>query len=276
MATPHTHARENDPVIAQQPPVVLDIGEQPSGTRWSTSERFGRLLSPFRQRHRSHHEDAADTPGAAQRAAPFRALDHQQDLALLKLVQRLFLPVGQSSDGYRSVVFASPSATADDVAATTAETLAAHTGRRVCLVDASLRDAALHRRYALDNSVGWFDVLTGSCTASEAAVSISPKLWVIPAGPRRPDRVPSIDHLRGGVASLLSRFDFVLYSGNTLDPDIDVAQLATLVDGLIVVLTPTSRRDDTSRFLDHLRGARARVLGAVIRSGTNTLHQGEV
>lgn len=275
MAIPNTQPRENDSFIASAP-VVLDVGARSHGTKWHTSETVGRLLSPFRGRNRTKAADeAGSTSHVAQPLAASRTLDRPDDLALLKLVQRLFLPVGLSSDGYRSVVFASAAGGVDDVAANTAETLAAHTGRRVCLVDSSLRDPAVHRRFAVDNSIGWSDILTGSCTASEAAVSISPKLWVVPAGPRRPDRVSSLEHLRVGVASLVARFDFVLFSGNVLDSDPDIAQLATLVDGLVLVVDPTSRRDDAARFLDHLRAARARVLGAVVRTASPADRRGE-
>jgi hypothetical protein len=272
MMTAHDMSADSAADLIHEDGHVLDAVDVSAVPR-EPSTRFTRLLTPLRWAGRSRSEASgttastvadAEVPGAGAGEAPGH-------LELLKLVQRLFLPVGLASDGFRSVVFASMTPWTDAAAADTAETLVAYTGRRVCLVDANVRDPILHRRFAVDNSLGWADVVSGVCPASEAAVSVRPKLWLVTAGLRRPDRETAPDHLRQGVASLIAQFDFVVFSAGMTDCESETAQLGALTDGLVMVLDGASvRRDDATRTLEQLRAARTRVLGAVLRSAPSS------
>ena len=100
---------------------------------------------------------AAFDPSTANTPAVKRVDDRDAQYEVLKLVQSLFLPLGTSTDGLRSVMFAAPESSqhSETTSAVTAETLAAHTGRTVCLVDANVRDPFLHRHFCVGNSIGF-------------------------------------------------------------------------------------------------------------------------
>ena len=201
-------------------------------------------------------------------AAPARRDDRAPHEAL-KLVQSLFLPLGTSTDGLRSVMFAAPESGqhSETTSALTAETLAAHTGRTVCLVDANLRDPFLHRHFSVGNSSGFFDVLSGTHGAASVAVPVASKLWLVPAGLRRPRQAPVQNGLASAVADLLATFEFVLFGACSLGSQPDAIQLALAVDGVVLVVDhERTRRDAARRSVDALQAAHARVLGVVLRS----------
>ena len=198
-----------------------------------------------------------------------RVDDRDTQHEVLKLVQSLFLPLGPSTDGLRSVMFAAPesSSHSETTSASTAETLAAHTGRTVCLVDANLRDPFLHRHFHVGNSVGFSDVLSGTHAAASVAVPVASRLWLVPAGLRRPRQAAVQDGLSRGVADLLGTFDFVLFGACSLGAQPDAIQLALSVDGVVLVVDhERTRRDAARRSVDVLQAAQARVLGVVFRS----------
>ncbi|MEQ1907324.1 MAG: hypothetical protein ABMA15_00775 [Vicinamibacterales bacterium] len=203
-------------------------------------------------------------------APPVKCVDNRDaQHEVLKLVQSLFLPLGSSTDGLRSVMFAAPESSqhSETTSALTAETLAAHTGRTVCLVDANVRAPFLHRHFRVGNSIGFSDVLSGTRAATSVAVPVASKLWLVPAGLRRPRQAPVQDGLSRAVADLLSTFDFVLFGACSLGSQPDAIQLALLVDGVVLVVDhERTRRDAARRSVDVLQAAQARVLGVVLRS----------
>ena len=209
--------------------------------------------------------DPATASAPAMRGVNDRDTQHE----VLKLVQSLFLPLGTSTDGLRSVMFAAPESGqhSETTSASTAETLAAHTGRTVCLVDANVRDPFLHRLFHVGNVAGFTDVLSGTHAAASVAVPVASKLWLVPAGLRRPGQAPVADGLVRGVADLLATFDFVLFGACSLGAQPDAIQLALSVDGVVLVVDhERTRRDAARRSVDVLQAAHARVLGVVFRS----------
>lgn len=212
---------------------------------------------------------SAYDPSTASAPAVTRVDDRDAQYEVLKLVQSLFLPLGTSTDGLRSVMFAAPEASqhSETTSALTAETLAAHTGRTVCLVDANVRDPFLHRHFRVGNSIGFSDVLSGSRAAASVAVPVASKLWLVPAGLRRPRHAPVEDGLSRAVADLLATFDFVLFGACSLGSQPEAIRLALSVDGVVLVVDhERTRRDTARRSVDVLQAAQARVLGVVFRS----------
>lgn len=211
---------------------------------------------------------AYDRAAGSAAASPRSVDDHDAQHEILRLVQHLFLPVGTSPDGMRSVMFAAPDATqqSETTSALTAETLAAHTGRTVCLVDANVRDPFLHRHFRVGNSVGFSDLVCGTQVAAGVAVQVASNLWIVPAGPRRPRQAPLHDGLPRGVADLLATFDFVLFGACSLGAQPDAMQLAVSVDGVVLVADyEKTRRDAARRSVEVLQAANAHVLGVVFR-----------
>ena len=256
---------------------------RPSSTR--TSELVGRRTSvgsttsrtDIERRVLSDGDLAVATPSASfghdnvpgeRPRLPDGAADSETRHELLKLVQRLFLPVGTSTEGARVVMFAAPEPIrdAETTSVFAAETLAAFTGRMVCLVDANIRDPFLHRRFTVGNAVGFSDLLAGTHTVPEVSTQIARALWLVPAGPRRSSQEGEPGMRTRAVADLVATFDFVLIAACSLGLDADAIELARSVDGVVLVVDhATTRRDAARRGVDALRAANVRVSGVVLK-----------
>jgi Mrp family chromosome partitioning ATPase len=191
---------------------------------------------------------------------------HEARHALSTLVRQIFAPPG-NVDGLRSVMFTSPIPMqgSESTSAATAECLAAQTGRSVCLVDANLRDPFLHRRYGVDNRAGFSDVLTGTHPLTQVAVKVASQLWLLPAGPRRPSQPVPSTRLRHSVADLLARFDYVLLGACSLGARPDAVQLASTIDGVVLVVeSDRTPRDVARQNVALLQRAHVRLLGVVL------------
>ena len=199
---------------------------------------------------------------------PDGASENETRHELLKLVQRLFLPVGTSTEGARVVLFAAPEPVrdADTTSVVAGETLAAFTGRMVCLVDANIRDPFLHRRFTVGNAAGFSDLLAGTHTVPEVSTQVARALWLVPAGPRRSSSEIEPGARTRAVADLVASFDFVLIAACSLGIDADTIELARSVDGVVLVVDhATTRRDAARRSVDALRAADVRVSGVVLK-----------
>lgn len=210
--------------------------------------------------------EAGSNQGSSRHAA---SADDPTRHELLKLVQRLFLPVGTTTEGVRSVMFATPEPTrdGDTTSVLAAETLAAFTGRTVCLVDANVRDPFLHRRFSTANDVGWSDLLADTHTPAAVSTQVARTLWLVPSGQRRPDADVQSGARQRAVAHLLSTFDFVLFAACSLGIRAEAIELAQSVDGVVLVLDHAATRRDTARnSVETLQAADARVSGVVLKS----------
>jgi Mrp family chromosome partitioning ATPase len=220
----------------------------------------------------AHDAGSSAGSGAGSSAAPRRHASAAEDETrheLLKLIQRLFLPVGTSTEGVRSVMFAAPEPTRDGetTSVLAAETLAAFTGRTVCLVDANLRDPFLHRRFTVANEVGFADLLAGTHTPAAVSTQIARTLWLVPSGQRRLSAEVESGARQRAVAHLLSTFDFVLFAACSLGIRADAIDLAQSVDGVVLILDhAATRRDIARKSVEVLQAADARVSGVVLKS----------
>lgn len=187
---------------------------------------------------------------------------------LLELVQRLFLPVGTSRDGLRSVVFASPegSHAADLTGVSVAETLAQHTRRSVCVVDANLRDPFLHHRFALGNRLGLADVLLDARMLDAAVAQVESTVWVLPAGQRVPGQSLASSAHADAVAALHDAFDIVVMCACARSVEAETTALAHAADGVVLVIDPKTRRDVARRSVTALQTADCRVSGVVLHT----------
>jgi capsular exopolysaccharide synthesis family protein len=170
---------------------------------------------------------------------------------------------------YRSLLVTS--ASPGEGKTTTAANLAgahAEQGRRTLLIDGDLRRPSVHRNFGLPSVVGLSNVLLGEVPWREALISIegSGGLDILPAGP--PSRKAS-DLVGRGLAELLeeasAEYDLVILDGPPLLGFAEPLQMATAVDGVLVV----TRAGETSRkavatVLSTLHRLRAKVLGVVL------------
>lgn len=170
--------------------------------------------------------------------------------------------------GARALLFTSPGRGEGKsvMAANLAITMGQEIQQRVCLVDASLRDASIHDLFGLPDSPGLVDVLNGEVTLDEALVTLDEyQLTVLPAGklPRHPAELLAGREMRRLLDLLRSRFDRVIIDAPPALPMADVSILTPLVDGvLMVVRAGMTGTPDLQRALGSLDTSR--VLGVVL------------
>src|SRR5579862_4891085 len=169
----------------------------------------------------------------------------------------------------RSVLLtsASPSEGKSTVAAHLAATHAEQF-HRTLLIDADLRRPSAHKFFHLSNRVGLSNVLLGELPWREVMVRPNDALdlYVLPAGPttRR-----AADLVGRGLGQLLEEvsqeFDFVILDAPPLLGFAEPLQMATAVDGVIIVTRAgqTSRKGVAS-VLSTLARLRANVIGVVL------------
>ncbi len=155
---------------------------------------------------------------------------------------------------------------------TTAGNLAAamaQRGQRVILVDADLRRPTVHTRFRLSNHVGLTTLLRESSVDPESVLfeTAVPGLRVLPSGPLPPN--PSVllasQRMKQALAALDAVTDIVIIDSPPVNLASDATVLATLVDGVVMVIKAGStRRDDAARAMEGLRQVNTHILGAVL------------
>ena len=144
----------------------------------------------------------------------------------------------------------------------------AEQGRKTLLIDGDLRKPSVHKRFNLSPAKGLSNVLTAECDWRSLLVSPDnlPDLHILPAGP--PSR-RAADLIARGLEEVLEQacaeYDLVVLDGPPLLGFAEPLQMATIVDGVIIV----TRAGETSRkavanVVTTLRRVRANVLGIVL------------
>ncbi len=154
---------------------------------------------------------------------------------------------------------------------TTASNLAvsfAQQGMRVLLADCDLRRAAVHRLFSIPREPGLSDLVLGYETeeAVTRATSVS-GLYVIPAGklPPNPSELLAGEGMRKTLAALTEGYDVIVIDTPPLLAASDAAIIATLADGVIMVIR--AGKTDIAAALQstqQLNAVGARVVGAVL------------
>jgi len=144
----------------------------------------------------------------------------------------------------------------------------ANSGQRVLLVDCNFRRPGIGPRFNGTNSHGLSNVLIGDRTLEECATrSEIPNLDVLPTGPMAPTPAELLgsENMRKLLDDALTRYDRVVLDGPPALLISDATVLATLVDGVILVI----RADENTKGLvrrarEQLEKISARVLGAIL------------
>jgi capsular exopolysaccharide synthesis family protein len=153
---------------------------------------------------------------------------------------------------------------------TTAKSLArnfAQLGKRVLLVDADLRNPALHRAFATENNTGLSNCLSGAAKAGQCIQRLEPNISVITSGPLPPNPAELLASAR--MTSLLTqareRFDQIIIDAPPVLGLADAPILANLAEGtLLVVESGKSRVGAVQVSIKRLLAARAHLIGAVL------------
>ena len=163
------------------------------------------------------------------------------------------------------------SATPQEGKTTTASNLAisiARAGKSVILVDCDLRRPMLHKIFSTGDAKGLTRLLLETATVEEAMGPTEVEgLSVVPAGPLPPDpsQVIRSSRMRDVVAKLEESSDLVIFDSPPLLAVTDAVLIASLVDGvLLVVDTGHTRRQAVRQSVELLKQANAEIVGAVL------------
>lgn len=118
-------------------------------------------------------------------------------------------------------------------------TMAQDYQRRICLVDADLRNPQLQHMFGLPDGPGLSDVLSGQATLEDALVTVEDhQLTVLPAGhvPAHPAELLGTTAMRRVLDTLRTCFDRVVVDSPATFPLADVGVLTPLVDSVLLVV----------------------------------------
>jgi polysaccharide biosynthesis transport protein len=190
----------------------------------------------------------------------------------LGLVQRIFQD--HSPDPPRVVVFAAidHGNGCSQIAVSVAETLAANSPGRVCLVEGNFRSPGLARMLGTTNYHGLIDALQ---QPGEIKSFMKPlrneSIWVLTSGPiavHSPGLLAS-ERMRARIAELRREFDHVIIDAPPVSRYADVISLSKMSDGVVLILEAESTRREAARIaVDNLRASKIPVLGAVLNKRT--------
>jgi capsular exopolysaccharide synthesis family protein len=118
-------------------------------------------------------------------------------------------------------------------------TMAQEPQRRICVVDADLRQPNQDRLFGVPPAPGLADVLAGDAALDEALVTIEEyDITVLPAGTAsaHPAELLGTIDMRRTIETLRARFDCVVIDAPAALPLADVGILAPLVDSVVMVV----------------------------------------
>jgi capsular exopolysaccharide synthesis family protein len=144
----------------------------------------------------------------------------------------------------------------------------AQSGNRVLVIDTDMRRPRLHKAFGVSNEVGVSSVVVGEGRLEDALKTTDvPNLFVLPCGPIPPNPA-ELMHTKS-FAELLdqlgTQFDLLIFDSPPVGAVSDAVVLATLVDGVVMVLKAgKTQRDLAKRTVKALRDVKANVYGAVL------------
>jgi capsular exopolysaccharide synthesis family protein len=149
-----------------------------------------------------------------------------------------------------------------------ATSLANHANAEVLLVDANLPNPALHRHFGVEERPGFSDFLTTSIGLDEVVVRTDvPQLLLMPRGGAA---ATLFDVTRGNafatqLASLRSKFDYVICDGSAVFGSSDASMVASHFDGIVLVLECERTRWEVAQDAkERIVKAGGRILGVAL------------
>jgi len=151
--------------------------------------------------------------------------------------------------------------------------------RRVIVVDAALRDAAVHRAFGLPPAPGLTDVVRGATSLAAAVRTIDPAtghtattassgvVHLLPAGTpvTDPSAILGSPRWHDVLRSLAERYETIVIDGPAVLTGVEATTLAATADAaLLVVRGNRTERPVVRRALARLGAAHARVIGVVL------------
>jgi polysaccharide biosynthesis transport protein len=147
----------------------------------------------------------------------------------------------------------------------------AQANEKVLLVDCDMRNPNVHRILGLTNTNGVSTFLSGTSANSLPLIQFSQdyNLFVFPAGriPPNPSELIGSVRMKKCLLALSQHFDHVLIDSPPLLAVTDARILATLVDGVVLVIKGgETTKEAVGRSKRLLRDVRARILGTMLNN----------
>jgi len=141
----------------------------------------------------------------------------------------------------------------------------ARMGSRTLLLDADLRRPQCHRLFPSGENTGLGDVLIGHADTATVVRSPAPNLALVDAGTSAPNPSALLvsSHMRELIATLSTQYDCIMVDSAPVMSASDTAVLATMVDGVVLVVAPETPRKAVMESYVRLIQAGACVLGFV-------------
>ncbi|MGE5458875.1 MAG: CpsD/CapB family tyrosine-protein kinase [Methanobacterium sp.] len=170
---------------------------------------------------------------------------------------------------YRSILFSSTSPR--DGKSSVASNLAvvmAQAGNRVVLIDADLRKPVQHRIFETDNRLGFTNCLIKDVEVETALHNgMVENLYVLTSGPIPPNpaEILASSRTEAILQELLEKYDYVFIDAPPVLAVTDAAILSTIVDGVVLVVSYGTTRNDLARkACEQFEKANAKVIGVVL------------
>jgi len=163
----------------------------------------------------------------------------------------------------------------------------AQNGEKVLLVEADLRRSVIHKVFGLSREPGLTDYVMDNCGIEDVTNTIADfmvggleiddvlktpgldNLHVVTAGtkPQNPSEILNSEQFKTFIEKVYPDYDFILIDVPPALPVADASQVATLVDGVVLVYTAGRiARSVLKRAKDMLEAVHANVVGVILNS----------
>lgn len=146
----------------------------------------------------------------------------------------------------------------------------AQQGEKVLVVDANLRNPAIHKIFTLENTIGMTNILIGKATLEGAVMQTEVgNLSVLTSGPVpfNPAELLSSVPMEHLIQKAMEQYDFILFDSPSVLDVTDTSVLADQCDGVVLVIScnHTANEDavEAKRILSFTRG---RLVGAILNN----------
>lgn len=158
----------------------------------------------------------------------------------------------------------------DDISLVTANlgVVIAQADSRVLIIDCGMRKPVMHRIFKVDGSRGLSGLLADELEADEVVcATFMDKLWLLPGGavPGNPSELLGSRKMKLFLEIVADYYDYILLGAPSIVAFTDAALLATMSDGVVLVVKSGNTRFDTVREAKiQLEKSNARIIGVVL------------
>ncbi|MBQ6157428.1 MAG: polysaccharide biosynthesis tyrosine autokinase, partial [Thermoguttaceae bacterium] len=146
--------------------------------------------------------------------------------------------------------------------------LLANTGKKVLLVDGDIRKPDVHKKFNLENGLGFADVLAGISTLDDVMVKTKvDNLTLITAGLHRkkPSAILTSARLDAAINEMREKFDFVIFDSSPVLLVSDSCNIAPKADGVLYVFRVRRRGQvQAEQGIGMLADVGAKIMGTVV------------